>query len=415
MNAGSAEAEESRTAAVLPGAATGLGTSAVRAIATLVATAPQRLRAFSHVPFRPVGHVSRPTIQLPSPVTLSPHLDEARENLVGWCHRTGTLSEGIWDESQLRAYDFALCAAGIHPDASPGELDRGSSWLAWGTYGDDYYPRVFGRGAGTAAAKACNARLVLFMPVDGDEMPVPVNALERGLADLWANTTGPMDAGDRAALRRAVEVMLDSWVWELVNMAENRVPDPIDYIEMRRKTFGSDLTKSLSRLSRGNQIPAEVYRSRPVQALENTMADAAALINDLYSYQKEIQFEGEVHNCVLVVENFLDTDPARAMIIVADLVDARVREFEHVVETELPVLFERGKLDAGTRTAVLGYVAELRNWLAGVLYWHEHCHRYAEADLFANTRPALPAVRLGPPTGIGTSAARIVRELAGRA
>ena len=30
--------------------------------------------------------------------------------------------------------------------------------------------------------------------------------------------------------------------------------------------------------------------------------------NDLYSYQKEIEFEGEVHNLVLVLENFLDLD-----------------------------------------------------------------------------------------------------------
>jgi germacradienol/geosmin synthase len=415
MNSGSAAAEDSRAAAAAPGVPTGLGTSAVRAAASLVRTAPQRLRGFSHVPFQPVGHIPRPAINIPFPVTFSPYLDEARENLVAWAYRTGDLSEGIWDERQLRAYDFALCAAAIHPDASPGELDRTSAWLAWGTYGDDYYPRVFGPRTDLAGAKACNARLHHFMPVDGGETPVPVNALERGLSDLWASTTESMDVSARTALRQAVGSMLDSWIWELANMAQHRIPDPVDYIEMRRKTFGSDLTKSLSRLSHGERIPARLYRTRPVQALENCAADCGCLINDLYSFQKEIQFEGEIHNCVLVVQNFLDTDPARAMGIVNDLITARVQEFEHVVESELPVLFESENLDAGTRAAVGGYVDALRNWLAGVLHWHEHCHRYAEADLIANSRPALPPALPGTPAGIGTSAARIVRELAGRA
>jgi germacradienol/geosmin synthase len=153
---------------------------------------------------------------------------------VQWAHRTGALSEGVWDERRFRGYDFALCAAGIHPDASPRELDRGSSWLAWGTYGDDYYPRVFGRGTDLVGARACNARLHLFMPVDGEEAPVAVNALERGLADLWTSTTGSMDAAARAALRQSVETMLDSWVWELANMVQNRIPDRDAAPDVRR-------------------------------------------------------------------------------------------------------------------------------------------------------------------------------------
>jgi len=414
MNSGAAEAADSRASAVLPGVPTGLGTSAVRAVASLVNTAPQRLRSFSYVPFRPVGQIARPAIYMPFSVTLSPYLDEARENLVGWAHRMGVLSEGIWDERKLRAYDVPLCAAGIHPDATISELDRTSGWLAWGTYGDDYYPVVFARGTDLAGARACNARLRQFMPVDSGEMPVPVSALERGLADLWASTTESMDIPARATFRRAIEAMLDSWIWELANLAQNRIPDPVDYIEMRRKTFGSDLTMSLSRLACGNQIPAQVYRTRPVQALESSAADSACLINDLFSYQKEIQFEGEIHNCVLVVQNFLDTDTARAVGIVNDLITARMQEFEHVVNSELPVLFESANLDAGARAALLGYVGELRNWLAGILHWHEHCHRYAEADLIANSGPTQPPSPPGTPTGLGTSAVRIARELAGR-
>ncbi|WP_443069776.1 hypothetical protein [Streptomyces sp. S063] len=57
----------------------------------------------------------------------------------------GVPGSHIWDEERIRAIDLPLCAAGIHPDASPDELDLSSGWLAWGTYGDDWFPVVHGR------------------------------------------------------------------------------------------------------------------------------------------------------------------------------------------------------------------------------------------------------------------------------
>ena len=47
-----------------------------------------------------------------------------------------------------------------------------------------------------------------------------------------------------------------------------------------------------------------------MRSLENAAADYASLLNDVFSYQKEIEFEGEVHNGVLVVQNFFDCDYA---------------------------------------------------------------------------------------------------------
>ncbi len=256
----------------------------------------------------------------------------------------GILSEGVWDLGKLRAADLALCAAGIHPDATAEQLDLTTGWLTWGTYGDDYYPIVFGRGADIHGAKACNARLETFMPLDLAEMPVPVTALERSLADLWIRTADPMEPSERLAFLRAITDMTASWIWELGNQAQNRIPDPIDYIEMRRKTFGSDLTMSLSRLAHHGSVPDGVYKLRPVAAMENSAADYACLLNDVFSYQKEIQFEGEIHNCVLVVQNFLDCDAATAMRVVGDLMAARMRQFRDIVAVELPELFDAAPL-----------------------------------------------------------------------
>ena len=401
-----------RAGAAMPvlGGPSGIGTQGARIARSLAATAPQRLRSFTHVPFQPVGGLELPAMDVPFALTLSPHLDAAREHNVRWSADMGILTEGVWDTDTLRAADMALCAAGIHPDATADQLDLTTGWLTWGTYADDYYPIVFGRGANIPAAKACNARLETFMPLDLAETPVPVGALERGLADLWVRTAGPMEPPERGAFRRAITDMTGSWIWELGNQAQNRIPDPVDYIEMRRKTFGSDLTMSLSRLHHHGVVPDRVYRLRPVAAMENSAADYACLLNDVFSFQKEIQFEGEIHNSVLVVQNFLDCDAATAMGVVGDLMAARMSQFRDVVGVELPALFDAQHFDAATREAVAGYARNLENWLAGILNWHRGCHRYAEADLISNTRPARPEL-FASPSGLGTSAVRIFRTL----
>jgi germacradienol/geosmin synthase len=154
--------------------------------------------------------------------------------------------------------------------------------------------------------------------------------------------------------------------------------------------------------------------------MESAAADYACLLNDVFSYQKEIQFEGEIHNAVLVVRNFLDCEPQQAMDVVGDLLAARMAEFQHLTETQLPSLFEEFALDDAARTVLLGYAQELRDWMAGILTWHEGSHRYEEATLLrdfphphSHPHPAAPGLPWRPPTGLGTSAARLPSALGG--
>ncbi|WP_181767862.1 terpene synthase family protein [Streptomyces albidus (ex Kaewkla and Franco 2022)] len=398
---------------------TGLGSSAAyvgRGGPTTPRAESARARSFTHVPFRHVGPSRLPDFFMPFTTRLSPHLETARQNVVEWAHRMGLLEpqpgvphSHVWDEARLRDIDLPLCAAGIHPDASPDELDLSSGWLAWGTYGDDYYPVVYGHPRDLAGAKAATDRLPAFMPIEGSATPVPANALERGLADLWARTAGPMTVENRRSLRSSIEDMTGSWLWELANQAQNRIPDPVDYVEMRRLTFGSDLTMSLCRLAHGQRVPEAVYRSGPVRSLEHAASDYAALLNDAFSYQKEIEYEGEVHNGILVVQNFFDCDYAAALTVVHDLMTSRMREFQHVVAHELPVLYDDFDLGPEAREVLDGYVKDLENWLSGIKTWHEGCRRYREEDLQRPLQPSVPEPqrRIGIPSGLGTSAARV--------
>ncbi|MET9478694.1 terpene synthase family protein [Streptomyces sp. NPDC006638] len=391
----------------------GLGTAASAYLKTLTAGSPARIRSFSHVPFQRVGPSVLPDFQVPFEPKLSPHLAHSREHVVEWCHRMGILEaqpgrpgSDVWDEKRLRRIDLPLCAAGIHPDATPEGLDLSSDWLAWGTYGDDLYPVIYGSVRDLAGAKACNERLLLFMPVESDETPPAYTGLERGLADLWARTAGPMDLDGRRAFRKSVEDMIDSWVWEMNNQILNRIPDPVDYIEMRRRTFGSDLTMNLCRIGLGDAVPPEIYRTGPMQSLQNAAQDYAMLLNDVFSYQKEIEFEGEIHNGILVVQNFFDCDYATGLRIIDDLMNSRMRQFQHVVANELPTLYDDFDLDDTARDALDGYVKELENWLSGILVWHRDCFRYRESDLIED-RAGLTRRLPPPPSGLGTSATRI--------
>ncbi len=400
-----------------PGAAlggpTGLGTSAVTALlAPWAPGAARRTRQHSHVPFQQVGHLPLPDFHMPYDIRTSPHIDGAREYAVGWAREMGMFDSlpgveagGVWDERRFRGFDFAHCAAMIHADATPEQLNLSSDWLAWGTFGDDYFPLIFGARHDVAAAKLCNDRLSAFMPLDAGETPEPANPIEKGLADLWRRTAGPMNDPSRRQFRRAVEEMTESWVWEVLNQAEHRIPDPVDYVEMRRRTFGSDLTINLARLAHDDIVPPQIYQTSVMRELDTAAQDYACFTNDLFSYQKEIQYEGEVHNMVLVLENFLDVDRLTARDIVAGLMTARMRQFEHIVENDLPKFLDDAGLDDDVRAVLTRHAEDLKEWMSGILEWHRKCVRYTEAELKRGREPEPPGFSFLP-TGLGTSAVR---------
>ncbi|GHH65482.1 terpene synthase [Streptosporangium violaceochromogenes] len=397
------------------GGPTGLGTSALRSLFSPAGPGSRRrVRAHSHVPFQPVGHLPPPDFHMPYPIRTSPHLDATRRYAVGWARRMGMFDSlpgvelgALWDERRFIGFDFAHCAAMIHADAAPEQLELSADWLAWGTYGDDYFPVVYGATRDLVAAKLCNDRLSTFMPLDAGAAPEPLNPIERGLADLWRRTAGPMSEHARRRFRTAVEEMTASWLWELGNQAQHRIPDPIDYIEMRRRTFGSDMTMSLARLAYDDVIPAEIYHTRVMRELDTAAQDYACFTNDLFSYQKEIEFEGELHNIVLVVENFLGVDRLRARDVVADLMTARMRQFEHIVVNDLSALFDDFSLDEAARAILTRHADDLKEWMSGILEWHRRCARYTEAELRRSRIPGAPGGFSLLPTGLGTSAARV--------
>jgi germacradienol/geosmin synthase len=413
-------ARDEQSAAAVLGGPQGLGTAAAR----LAGRTPEslgltRLRSFMHVPLAVVGPTTLPDFYMPYEAHVNPHLEQSREDCIEWARRMGFHTpvagvpwSGIWTEQQNVEFDFGQCSARLHPDATADELNLSTRWLCWGTYGDDGFPIVYGNTRDLVGAKLCNARLATFMPLDCASMPPPTDPLEASLADLWLLTATPMTTEARVSFRSGVMEMTESWIWELYNHIQQRIPDPIDYVEMRRKTFGSALTMNLARVTHGGNLPAGIFETRPMRGLENASQDYACMLNDVFSYQKEIQFEGELHNMVLVVANFLRLTSKQAVLVVNDLMTSRLHQFENILETELPFVVESFDLDEENQATLAGWVEMMKDWMAGILFWHQVSGRYKEPVLKRTRTPGalIGAVSSGSPfgpTGLGTSGVRI--------
>ncbi|MFI9383914.1 germacradienol/geosmin synthase [Kutzneria sp. NPDC052558] len=379
----------------VPGGPTGLGTLGARF------GFPKRLGRFTHAPHA-VGPTTLPDFTMPFTLTLSPLLDTARRNNAVWSKEIGITSDGVWTDDKLAGFDFALCAAGIDPDATQEELDLGTNWLSWGTYADDLVPQLFFHSPDPTGVRAFVERTGQFMPLDCVTMPTPTTPYERGLADLWVRTALPMSDEHRAQFRHAVMVMVESWAWEADCHHHNRIPDPVDYIEMRRASFGAELTMSLARFSH-LALPAEFFATSQMRGLEDSAADYGCFLNDVFSYQKEIEFEGELLNMVLVVQNFLGCDKDRAVGVVDNLMTDRVEQFIRTRDHEIPALCEEFGFTAAQRKAVDAYVRELEDWMAAVLNWHRETVRYGQDELVR----ARGGHGFALPTGFGTSAVRM--------
>jgi len=173
---------------------------------------------------------------------------------------------GVWDEQDFDSHDYALLCAYTHPDASPAELDLVTDWYVWVFFFDDHFLEVYKRPQDQTGAKAYLDRLPAFMPVDVSVgVPEPTNAVEAGLADLWARTVPTMSDAWRRRFADSTRALLEESIWELSNISETRVPNPVEYVEMRRKVGGRAWSADLVEHAVGAEVPARIAASRPMR------------------------------------------------------------------------------------------------------------------------------------------------------
>ncbi len=321
---------------------------------------------------------SLPDFYVPYPARLNPHVEAARTHTREWARGMGMLEgSGIWEEKDLEAHDYALLCAYTHPDCSAEALSLVTDWYVWVFFFDDHFLELFKRTPDREGAKRYLDRLPAFMPMErGAAMPEPENPVEAGLADLWERTIPAMSDAWRARFAVATENLLNESLWELSNINEGRIANPVEYIEMRRKVGGAPWSAGLVEYAANAEVPAAVAGSRPLRVLRDAFSDGVHLRNDLFSYQREVEDEGENSNGVLVLEKFLGCTTQEAAEAVNDLLTSRLHQFENTALTELgPLCAEKG-LDPAQTASVLAYVKGLQDWQSGGHEWHMRSSRY---------------------------------------
>jgi germacradienol/geosmin synthase len=313
-------------------------------------------------------------IQPPFPPRRSPDVAAARAHTAEWARRMGLMRLQIWDDQDLSDFDFALFASLVHPDARGEQLNLVADWYVFGWFLDDLLLEQYKRSRDVVGARRFLASLA-------DTAAPTRNPVEVALADLLRRTPG------NERLSGCIPNLVGDGLWEVENIAQGRVPEPVDYVEMRRATGGALWAAQLVELALGVDLSGVV--STTARRFHAAFADVVDLHNDLVSYQRETEHEQETNNGVVVTEAFLGTGTIMAAVRTHELMMARLEVFERLA----PVLLaENPELDR--------YVLGLRDWLAGDFQWHLETNRYRESS-WRRKKFGM----LNGPRGLGTSAA----------
>ncbi|SDP92724.1 terpene synthase family protein [Lentzea jiangxiensis] len=328
--------------------------------------------------------VEVPSFDMPFAARLSPHADRVRLHTRAWVRDMGMLGGVPWTEAFYDAADYGGFGPLTHPTASLEDLKHINDWHTWGFHVNDAF-RSFLRSRDVAGGKAFVAGLKSVLSGSA-----PANPAGRGLADLVSRST--LDAEDREDLAE----FFDALLWELHNTAQGRVPDPVDLVEMRRRSIGADLSAKLVRRSVRAELPEELSRNSTMRALVDSFGDVPALRQEIVGFDHVHATGGSTTSAVLAVRQFFGCGLQEAVSVVADLISARLRQIGAILG-ELPSLADEYGLDAEAKAGLHRYAEALKSWLAGELLWTRRSSRFSSSPTPARTS-------FHSPSGLGTAA-----------
>ncbi|MFE2561462.1 hypothetical protein ACFXGT_36745 [Streptomyces sp. NPDC059352] len=337
-----------------------------------------------------VRAVELPQLRMPYPLRVNPYLSALHEESEDWAREMGMLGgdngrsarRAIWTRSKFHAMTVDQLTAWTLPDASLADLRLNHRFNVWALAWDDYFASAFKQTGDLPGALVFTDRLHAFLrPEYGARLPEPTNAVERGIADLQQRLFPPRLAHWRREFNRALARYIDAGVEELANSRSGRIPHLIDYAPFRRESFAAYTAPYSVELATGARIPEQIRHSRTVRALLDAFMDFMGLANDIASYEREVHEERDVNNLVLVVGTSLGISLRDAVPAALHLVNARLRDFEHLRQTELPLLVRRSGLHHDERAELETWLRGASGFLSGLHAWYTGAPRYASSDV----------------------------------
>ncbi len=202
-----------------------------------------------------------PDFYMPYPARLNPHLEEARAHTKQWARGMGMLEgSGIWDEADLDAHDYALLCSYTHPDATGPDLSLVTDWYVWVFFFDDHFLETFKRIPGPGRRQG----------VPGPAAALHADGPRRGRSPSrrtrsrpGSRTCGPVrcrpcrPTGGPGS-PRAPGTCSTSRSGNSSNINADRIANPVEYIEMRRKVGGAPWSAGLIEYAAHAEVPAVV-------------------------------------------------------------------------------------------------------------------------------------------------------------
>lgn len=267
------------------------------------------------------------------------------------------------------------------PRAHGANLDLLVDMLGWFTILDDRFD-------GPPGCRPAEARAVVDPLIDAlrrtgadrtgvsapvGEGPAPRSGdhLLRAWHDLWSRQAQGMSRNWRVRAAREWQACLETFPAEAEHRARGTVPALGLPETMRLRRHGSCLYPFMNILERvhGADAPAALHAEPALHRLRANTADAATLINDLYSLEREERQSAAAFNTVLTLQRIRGCTRSRAVEAVRARV-ARLRRENEALRSDL-----RRRHPAGR-----WYLDGTRELIEGVQAWTSTSDRYLVKD-----------------------------------
>ncbi|MBD0674739.1 terpene synthase family protein, partial [Streptomyces sp. CBMA156] len=292
----------------------------------------------------------------------------AADRHADWAVRRGLLTPS--ELPRYRAYALHELIGHAFPRVRGAELDLLVDVLGWFTILDDRFDGSPGRHPAEAHALVDPLIAVL----DGARGGSPSDGrLLDSWRELWHRQTASMSPEWRARAAREWRACLATFPAEADHRARGTVPalglDLTDTMRLRR--HGSCLYPFMNIMERvhGADAPAALHAEPALHRLRANTADAATLINDLYSLEREERQTTAAFNTVLTLQRTHGCTRGRAVHAVRVQV-ARLRQESEELRLELLRRHPAGRW----------YLEGTRQLVAGVQAWTSTSDRYLVPD-----------------------------------
>ncbi|WP_394841789.1 hypothetical protein LZC95_32520 [Pendulispora brunnea] len=279
--------------------------------------------------------------------------------MLGWIRHYRLLGTEA-EVGYFRAMRMPELVARLYPNAIGVDLDAMADLMGIvGLLNDQIDSPACSRAA--AATEICHDLLSFY---DGSGV-ASATSYGRAWRELWSRLTKDMSEAWQAHVRRLVREFFATYLRRIDRSAG--VPSVAQYMETRKITAFVEPMLLFGERVGHFELPNRV---RQVPVLRDLLAQTEMLMylpNDVHAVEREEQ-RGEVNNMLLVLERANACSRTRAIEHIRTMVRQASERFLEL-ESQIPAMCEKLRLDAAETSAVAKHVQDMRYMIGGVYEW----------------------------------------------